>query len=216
MDKGGHGAVAQGPGEFAMQAGAAGPGVSTSVNNWSRKLGVTLRPWAGTAPLGLLISGAIQAAVCVAFLVYVLPMAHAADLGQDLVAVEYVQRLIWGVGLVFGVMLLIGVAKLIVGVVDLVPRQQVTGRVLSLRERRFADFLPPFVHQMVQQRLRGRDSHVVDNRKVRTEVVLQTPQGLRQWTVRSHRTRRDLVVGSQVRLTVTPLLGHIAKVERQS
>lgn len=197
-----------------MSAGAMGSGVTGSVNRWSRMLGVTLRPWAGHAPWRLLLSGTIQAVVCVAFLIYVPPMAATFQADRSLEAFD-LRGIVWIVTVSFVVLLLIGVAKIIIGALDLIPRVEVTGRVLSMRDRKFADFLPQFVHSALQARRSG-NTHVIDNRKVRHEVVLQTPQGIRQWTVRSYRFRRELTVGSDVRMVTTPLLGHVAKVERLS
>lgn len=197
-----------------MRAGAVGSGTTGSVNRWSRVLGVTLRPWSGQAPWRLLLSGTIQAVVCVAFLIYVSPMAEAYQTDAALAAID-LHRIVWMVSVIFIVLLLIGVAKIIIGALDLIPRVEVTGQVLSMRDRKFADFLPQFVHSALQARRSG-NTHVTDNRKVRHEVVVQTPQGVRQWTVRSYRLRNELTVGSHVRMVTTPLLGHITKVERLS
>lgn len=48
---------------------------------------------------------------------------------------------------------------------------------------------------------------------MRTELVLQTSDGPRRWTVRNHRLRSELHVGATVKLTVTALAGYVAKAE---
>lgn len=111
--------------------------------------------------------------------------------------------------IVLVVLITVAAARILVGVLDLAPRRRVTGTVLSMRDRKFADFLPHIAQQLIFR----RNANAIDRRKVRREVVLSTESGERQWTIRKLATQRQLAVGSHVTLTVTPLAGHVAAVE---
>lgn len=192
-----------------MAASPSGRGLVDSTNNWSPRLGISLRPWSGHSPHGLLLRGAIQVAISVAIIVVALRMrgadkfAAGADELESLRAVALL--LIIGAAAVA----LVGVARIVVGGLDLIPRQTVTGTVLAHEERQTLDFLP----HSLQHAIFTRNPQNIDKRGRRYEVVLDTPDGVRQWTVRSPRTRRLLQRGATVRLVVTPLAGHVARVE---
>lgn len=191
-----------------------GSGTQQKVAGWQRVLGVTLRPWAGHSPWSLIVRGVIQAGICVVFMVLgYRALQDESVLGAGTEAELGLLRN-W-MGLAFIALIAIaayGATQLIVGALDLVPRKKVTGTIISLRERQFLDFLPHFVLAMIFNR--RNNSMGVEQRRRRTEVVLDTPDGQKQWTVRSHRTRRKLQSGGLVTLSVTPLAGYVASVEQ--
>lgn len=181
-----------------------------TINSWSRRLGVTLRPWAGHSPVSLLARGVIQTAISALILT---SMLRFAATGEAVNAAEHelaaLRPLVVMVMIVFGLSIGIGVFRIVIGALDLAPRRQVTGTVVDLRERRMGDFLP----RMAQRMIFERNDQGLDRRKWRTEVVLNTPEGLRQWTVRKRSLEQFLQHGAQVLLSVTPLAGYVASVE---
>ncbi|NLE97109.1 MAG: hypothetical protein GX596_03860 [Propionibacterium sp.] len=180
------------------------------MSGWSRFLGVSLRPFTGHAPHSLLLRGAIQVGLCIFFFVVGVRLATGDELAGHATELAYMRRTLFLAGIAVTAVALMGATQLVIGLLDLVPRRQVTGVVLSVRRRRFLDFLPRFAERMLYDR---RGDGAIDRRKERTEVVLRTPEGDRQWTLRSHRTRRELRVGEHVRLTVSPIAGYVASVE---
>ena len=190
-----------------------GPSLVENIGRWSRRLGVSVRPYSGRSPHRLLLAGTIQIVVSVAVVVYGLRMVSSVDT-TDLEAAGVDFRWIMvPVLLTMAVTLLLGVAKAVIGVLDLVPRLTVTGTVVSLEDRMPLDFLPRGVHYALFNWIGSRFGRAHDRRTWRTEVVLDTPDGIKQWTVHSARTTRMLARGANVRLVVTPLTGHIARVE---
>ncbi|WP_155820927.1 hypothetical protein [Gordonia hirsuta] len=103
----------------------------------------------------------------------------------------------------------LGLARIIVGGLDLALRRTVTGRVVSIQERRLGDALPHLLQQLIFQQ---RDSGM-DRRSSRFELVLNTPDGLRQWTIRNARMRDRLRVDEHVQLRVSPITGYVAAVQ---
>ncbi len=181
-----------------------GPGVSA----WSRFLGISLRPWSGFAPSSLLLRGVIQ----VALFGFVLSLLMPYSLNKTIpgMPAEMTASLRGGAVLlmiVFALAFVRGAAQLVVGAVDLVPRRTVTGTVVSLQERKTGDFLPV----LAQQAIFARNNHGTDRRQPRTEVVLDTPSGTQQWTVRNARVRRELLPGRHVQLVVSPIVGYVAQ-----
>lgn len=190
-----------------MRAISPNEGAASSVNHWSRMLGVTLRPWSGHAPWWLVLRGIIQLAVCLLFMRLTQQfMSSAIAAGLD---AEHPSLRSGGVLLMVVLIILavLAAARTLVGLIDLVPRRVVKGTVLSVRERRVGDMLPPFAQRAIF--MRGQSG--LDRRRTRTEVVLQTAQGIRQWTVRNARIRRELRDARQVQLTVSPLVGYVAQ-----
>ena len=180
-----------------------------TVNHWSRQAGVSLRPWSGRAPLGLLVRGLLQVAISAAVAWFAVAMMTSDEItttADELTALRNLAIVILVAVVILG---LIGAVKAVVGAVDLVRRRTVTGRVVSVRERRLGDVLP----RPVQRALFDRRDTGTDRRRTRSEVVLNTPDGLRQWTVRRARLRRGLRVDEHVRLTVSPIMGYVAQVE---
>lgn len=180
-----------------------------TVNHWSRQAGVSLRPWSGRAPLGLLVRGLLQVAVSAAVVWFAVAMARADEItttAGELKALRNLAIVIVVAAVISG---FVGAVKAVVGVIDLVPRTTVTGRVVSVRRRRLGDVLPG----PAQRAIFDRRDIGTDRRRSRYEVVVNTPEGLRQWTVRSARLRRGLHVDEHVRLTVSPIVGYVAQVE---
>ena len=156
----------------------------------------------------MVISGAIQIALCVFLFVSLL---RATNEESAAMSGEFaVLRNIMVLGLIaLAVLIVLAAVRLIVGVIDFVPRRTVVGVVADLRERKFGDVLP----YMAQRLLFERKENGIDRRKSRFEVVLHTAQGTQQWTVRNARTRRQLTEGANVQLTVSPILGYVARAE---
>lgn len=180
-----------------------------TVNGWSRFLGVSLRPWTGEAPASLIFRGLIQLAICVFFFVLLTRLPSvAAEVGGE-GELGFLRGVLWFAGAALVVVGLLALLRIVIGVIDFVPRRSVSGTVISLTERKAGDFLPHLAQRAVFE---NRDSGM-DRRKTRAELVLQTDQGLRQWTVRSSRVRRELRVGAPVRISVTPLTGYVAQVD---
>ncbi len=162
------------------------------------------------SPLALLLRGLIRVALCVFFMVVVLRVAGSEEIatvagsggGLRMLAVVIM------IGLVVGGAF--GAFSAVVGVLDLVPRHTVTGTVVSLSDRRAFDFLPYHAQRLLFERNRNE----IDERRVRTEVVLSTDKGHQQWTVRRHAVLRHLLPGARVTLTVTPIAGYVAQAEQ--
>ncbi|HHU37758.1 MAG TPA: hypothetical protein GXZ45_00480 [Propionibacterium sp.] len=192
-----------------MVASPSGQGLVHGTNDWSRRLGISLRPWSGHSPHGLLLRGAIQTAVSVFVVVVGLRLRGADEFAAGAGELESLRAV--ALFLVIGAVAtgLLGVARIVVGAIDLLPRATVTGTVLSLDDRQALDFLP----NALQHAIFTRNPQNIDKRRPRTEVVLDTADGVRQWTVRSARARRQLRRGATVRLVVTPLAGYVARVE---
>ncbi len=182
--------------------------VPASVGGWSRLLGVSLRPWSGRSPLGLIVRGVIRVALCIFFAVVALRVVDSDELAA-VTGDSGRLRLLAGVIIIaLAVGGVLGVLSVVVGVLDMMVRRTVTGTVVSLSDRRFLDFLPHIAQRMIFE----RNPNQMDKRRVRTEVVLDTDNGHQQWTVRKTATLRELRPGTAVTLTVTPLAGYVAQV----
>lgn len=103
--------------------------------------------------------------------------------------------------------------RLAVAVADLFTVHTVEGTLLSCTERRRGDFLPGFVQDMIWSRGTDRSGNQkYDRRRIRTMLVVQTPGGLRTWTL----SRAMRVVGGSgkmVRVRVSQLLGHVSRID---
>lgn len=186
-------------------------GVREKANSWSRTLGISLRPWSGHAPWSLLLRGGIQTAVSIFVLVLSLNLARAGDSTGTLGELGMLRNLAVFMAVAAGVTALIGLARIVVGLLDLTPRRNVSGTVVSLEDRKFLDFLP----RIAQRYIFERGPNGIDRRQERREVVLDTPEGHQQWTVRKASIRRQLRQGAHVSLTVTPLAGYVSEVYHQ-
>ena len=191
-----------------MTASMSGSGIGEASSRWARIMGVSLRPWSGQSPASLLLRGAIQLAVCGFFLWFALRLATDGELAQyaeEFASLRLIALLIGVAAIGVGVLAL---ARIAVGVLDFSTATEVTGTVVSVRDRQTLDFLP---HSALQALYR-RNPHRIDSRKRRTELVLHTDAGTRQWTVHKSGLVRELRRGDTVRLTVTPLAGHVSRV----
>lgn len=182
-------------------------GATASVNQWSRILGVSLRPWSGRSPLGLIIQSVIQIVIFSIISSFVIGLRAEAQNTPE--AFAALGALLFIMIISFIGLILLALVQLAVGIIDLVPRKTVRGVVESVDERKIGDVLPYFAQQMVFNRNPNR----MDKRRSRTELVLRTDKGVRQWTVRSSKARRQLRIGQTVSITISPLVGYVASVE---
>ena len=177
-----------------MAVTSSNSGIGHTANHWSRQLGVSLRPWSGQSPVALMVRGAIQLAIS-AIVIFAL-LSVAGQNGEANAAVA-------------ALFALVALARLAVGLFDLVTRREVVGTVLDIRHRKTLDMLPRPVQQLIFERNTNR----LDRRRRRTEVVLDTDHGIRQWTVRNARALQQIRPGQPVRMSVTPIAGHVSRVE---
>lgn len=178
-------------------------------SRWLGEAGVSLRPWSGSSPVSLIARGALQVAVSGFLLVVLVRISRGDGMSALPGELDALRRLTVPLAVIVGVLALVAVARICVGVLDLLVRRRVRGTVLSLKERRVGDRLPTFVQEMIFE----RNPQHIDRRRWRTEVVLRTDGGERRWTVRRSSVARALEVGAQVELTVTAIAGHVARAE---
>ena len=185
-----------------------------NMTSWTRMLGISLRPFTGHSPLSLIVRGAIQAAVNVFFLVIGIKMQGTLN---EVSAVDAGAKQPSGWVIVFGfvvVMLLIyGLAKIVVGVLDLVPHSTFPGTVVSISERQFLDFLPDVVNNALWDSDNNTGQSWTEKRSVRHEVVVDTGAGTKAWTVRNPKKVRALAPGRRITPTVSPIVGYAKKIE---
>lgn len=191
-----------------MQTMPASNGSPASISQWSRLVGISLRPWSGHSPLSLVLKGVIRLAIAVFLLGVVLRFKDSTVPTATEAEFTYLRNLGVLVVVALGVIIALSAVRILVGLIDLAPRRAVTGSVLSVRERRVADFLPRYA----QRAIFTRNAQGIDRRRWRTEVVLDTAQGPKQGTVRNRRVLAQLREGEQVELLVSPLVGYVAKV----
>lgn len=158
----------------------------------------------------LIARGLIRVALCIFFIVVIMKALSSDELSVFTAKSgrAHVLATIMIVGLV--VVGIIGALSAVIGFLDLVPRRTVSGTVVSLKDRKLLDVLPP----LAQQLLFERNPNEIDKRRVRTEVVLSTHRGHQQWTVRKTAVLRELTIGASVALTVTPISGYVAQATR--
>lgn len=147
-----------------MTVGATGSGPTGTVNAWSRFLGISLRPWSGTAPAAMLVRGLISTMICILFLTlaarFVGGGADAASTGTDL---SFLPN--WAI-VVLALLALISSLRMMIGLIDLFSRHTVTGTVVSIEDRKIGDFLPKIVQEMIDEgRFRSGDHHGLDRRR---------------------------------------------------
>lgn len=197
-----------------MTTTPSGSGLNHSANWWSRILGVSLRPWSGTSPARMLISGVLQTVLCGFFIWLAIRLAtddELAELGGELAqagerpVIGIIAGLIGLVAVGVGILALL---RLAAGVIDLIGSREVTGVVVSIGERRTLDVLPTQIAQMILNR--GRNNHGGNTRRYRTELVVDTGSGVRQWTIHDQRTVRGVNRGVPIRMRVTPIAGHVS------
>lgn len=180
--------------------------------------GRRLRPWWGASPWRLGTSAIVHGVILGFLLYYVSGFDRSLDGGLDLQAYEVTGAQVdtafrWGrLLLVLG--LLYCVLKLAVAVLDILSTRAVPGRVLAVQRRETGDFIPRPVRRMLhRQRYRnngaGRNGRTLRTRS-RTQLVLETHDGVRTWTIRPQQASR-LRQGQEVRLHVTRLLGFVRR-----
>lgn len=193
-----------------MVTSSGADGIAGSVNQWSRILGVSLRPWSGRSPFGLIVRGGIQVAINVYLFSLLTRLAKGDEFAATTGEMAYLRNFAL-IGMVIVVVIgLLGALKIVIGVLDLFPRNAIAGTVLSVRDRKMGDFLPTIAQRMIFE----RDAQALDKRKTRKELVLQTPDGIRQWTIRKTSVPRDLDEGTVVQITVSPLVGYVSSVQK--
>lgn len=192
-----------------MAVTSSNSGIGHTANHWSRQLGISLRPWSGHSPATLLLRGAIQLAVSVAVIFALLAAARGTGEADAAVDPGTIRRIALVAAAVAALFALVALVRLGVGLFDLVTRREVAGTVIDIRDRKTLDMLPGPVQQLIY----ARDSNRLDRRRRRTEVVLETDQGIRQWTVRNARTLQQIRPGQAVRMSVTPIAGHVSRIE---
>lgn len=175
---------------------------------------MSLRPWSGTSPARMLISGVLQTVLCGFFIWLAIRLAtddELAELGGELAqagerpVIGIIAGLIGLVAVGVGILALL---RLAAGVIDLIGSREVTGVVVSIGERRTLDVLPTQIAQMILNR--GRNNHGGNTRRYRTELVVDTGSGVRQWTIHDQRTVRGVNRGVPIRMRVTPIAGHVS------
>lgn len=184
-------------------------GLNHSANQWSRALGVTLRPWSGSSPLRLIISAVIQFAICVLFLWLALRMMTSDELAASGIETPALKTLTIVMAVAAVLLGLFSIVRLVVGVIDLTSSREVAGTVMSLRERQPLDILPRPLALAILTR-GGRRSQP-DSYRYRTEVVVDTGSGVRQWTIDNRRRAVGVRPGVRVRMKVTPIAGHVSR-----
>lgn len=189
-----------------MTTPPSGSGLTDSANQWSRILGVSLRPWSGDSPMSLLLRGAIQVAVSCFFLWVAFRFMTDDSLKQYAAEASSIRMIAVLIAVAAIGVALVGVARICVGLLDSLSTRQVSGTVVSIRDRQTLDFLPHSLLQLIYY----RNPNKIDTRRRRTELVVDTPTGTRQWTVRKRRLTNDLRPGAAVQLTVTPFAGHVS------
>lgn len=193
-----------------MVTSSGADGITGSVNQWSRILGVSLRPWTGRSPLGLIVRGGIQVAINVYLFSLLTRLAQGDEFAATAGEMDYLRNFAL-IGMVVVVVIgVLGALKIVIGVLDLFPRTTIAGTVLSVRDRKVGDFLPMIAQRMIFE----RNAQALDRRKERKELVLQTPDGIRQWTIRKTSVLRELEVGAVVQVSVSPLVGYVSSVQK--
>lgn len=182
--------------------------VKATSQRWSQFLGVSLRPWSGHAPVALILRGLIHVAIFGIIVVALFRLISGEAVVMTSQDASVIRGLVVPLLIIFVVFVILGAVRVVLGALDFLPRRQVEGVVLSVRERKVGDFLPTLVQRYVFE----RNQNNLDRRRARVEVVLQTDTGEHQWTVRNRQVERELVVGARVQLTVSPLVGYVAAV----
>ncbi len=184
--------------------------------------GRRIRPWWGSSPGRLGTSAIVQGGIVGVVLYHAAGYArspgHASDLqAYGVSGAQLDTALRWG-RIVLVVALLYCVLKLAVAVLDVLSTHAVPGRVLAVQRRETGDFVPRplrrLLHRQVNRQAHRHSAHGRGGRSLRTryrtQLVLETRDGVRTWTIRpQHATR--LRPGQEVRLHVTRLLGYVRR-----
>ena len=185
-----------------------------NTTSWTRMLGISLRPFTGHSPISLIMRGVIQSGICIFFLVVGIRMNATV---KEISAVDAGAKQMSGLFVMFGFVLVLvliyGLVKIVVGILDLLPRSTVPGTVVSISERKFLDFLPDAVNNALWDRGNNVGQSWSDKRKVRHEIVVDTGAGTKAWTVRSRKKVNAIRPGERITLTVSPIVGYVEKIE---
>ena len=177
-------------------------------------LGRSLRPWWGASPLGMIVRGVVQIVVF-GVVAYVGLQLRAGEFDLDeVVAAGTLDSIGLVVLLVAALFIAVNVVRIVVAVLDLPTAHTVEGKLVSCRERRWGDFVPGFVQDLIWSRgVDGSGHQKYDRRRVRTMLVVNTSDGLRTWMVNRANLVGDATPGRRVKVRVTRLLGHVSRVE---
>lgn len=176
-------------------------------------MGRRLRPWWGQAPGRLITRGVAQGAIfgivgygCIQVLTgnFNLGNSELADQQRWIELAATVGLVLVAIGIVYSVL------RIVIGGIDVSQRTTVEGVLLHARRRQLGDVLPGPVRWVIEARRRRR-SDVDHYRRTRLELVIATPDGPKSWNVR-HKHFHESFTGRRVRLTATPLLGHVRNV----
>lgn len=183
----------------------------SAVGRAEHVLGRRLRPWWGTSPFRLIARGLVQGVILGLLGHGALGVISGADeVPSDLPVEPGTIRLAAILAVVLaGLGLLYSLVRVVVGVLDLVPRHTVEGVVLDVVERELGDTLPWPVRMLLRARERRRDQ--TTHRRTHLQLVLDTADGPRTWTIRGR--FGGVAQGQPVRVTATPLLGYVTRVE---
>lgn len=197
-----------------MSAPESNPGASLP----EKYLGRRLRPWWGLRPGTLAVRGLIQAVLLGALTIWLLRVAAESIDTGDLDATlsdDQIKTAAMIAAVAAGIGALVGVLRLIVGVIDMISRRTVEGMVVSSRERYPGDWMPGWARTALRfrRRFRHRHHHDVGHRgRSRYEIVIDTGSARQSWNVEQRRFDPRLA-GRRARITVTPLVGYVRGIE---
>lgn len=182
-----------------------------AAQEWARTAGLSLRPWSGHSPTSLIIRGAIHVAVSGVVLYFAFRMRSEDEFATATESeFDFIRSFSTLIIIACIVMIIVAAVRIAVGIFDLVSAKTVEGRVVDVGTRRLGDILPGFAQEMIFSR---RDSSY-DSRRYRTEVVVETREGMKSWTVRNSRAKQLLQPGTHVRMKVTPIAGSVSQVQQ--
>lgn len=183
----------------------------SAVGRAEHVLGRRLRPWWGTSPYRLLGRGLVQG-VILGVLGYgaLGVLTGRYEVPAELPVAAGTIRLVAILAVVLAALgLVYSLVRVVVGALDLVPRHTVEGVVLSVVERELGDTLPWPVRMLLRARERRQDH--TTHRRTHLQLTLDTARGPKTWTIRGR--FGQLAPGRHVRVTATPLLGYVTRVE---
>lgn len=182
-----------------------------AAQEWARTAGLSLRPWSGHSPTSLIIRGAIHVAVSGVVLYFAFRMRSEDEFATATEAeFDFIRSFSTLIIIACIVTIIVAAVRIAIGIFDLVSAKTVEGMVVDVGRRRLGDILPGFAQEMIF----SRRSHGYDTRRYRTEVVIETRDGVKSWTVRNSRAEQLLQPGAHVRMKVTPIAGSVSQVQQ--
>lgn len=119
-------------------------------------------------------------------------------------------------GLICVVLLSHGLVQFLFGSIDLFARRSTEGVLVAARARRPLDWLPApigWAVRLLRRRHHAESGTVHDlDRRVRREIVVEADGAPRTWRVGPHRFEPSMQ-GQQVRISYTPMLGHVRNIQ---